>query len=109
LGNCGGQAGGACGIIRVFLKTKTKIFHERTMEMGTPKPDGGGWREKYLVLTVALVIFSTMIFAAGRFSNLPQPKFQAPLMRNMPAYRQSFAPKYQARQRLSYEEMFKKR
>jgi|GEM_PF-3708216 len=55
--------------------------------MGTPKPDGGGWREKYLVLTVALVIFSTMIFAAGRFSNLPQPKFQAPLMRNMPTYR----------------------
>ncbi|HBT39083.1 MAG TPA: hypothetical protein DEA64_03070, partial [Pseudothermotoga sp.] len=63
--------------------------------------------KKYLVLTVALVIFSTVIFAAGRFSNLPQPRFQAPLMRNMPAYRQPLAPRYQARPQLSYEEMFK--
>ncbi|MGE0033868.1 MAG: hypothetical protein AB7S45_08365, partial [Pseudothermotoga sp.] len=48
-----------------------------------------------------------VIFAAGRFSNLPQPRFQAPLMRKMPAYRQPLAPRYQARPQLSYEEMFK--
>ena len=63
--------------------------------------------KKYVVLTVALVIFSTMIFAAGRFSNLPQTRFQAPFVKNMPAHRQTLAPRYQPRQQLTYQEMFK--
>ncbi|WP_448522522.1 hypothetical protein [Pseudothermotoga sp.] len=41
--------------------------------------------KRFMVLTVALVIVSAMIFAAGRFSNVPQTRFQAP---QMPAYRQ---------------------
>jgi hypothetical protein len=63
--------------------------------------------KRFVVLTVALLILSTMIFAAGRFSNIPQTRFQAPLMRNMPAYRQPLAPRYQAKQQLTYQEMFK--
>jgi len=60
--------------------------------------------KRFIVLTVALVILSTMIFAAGRFSNLPQTRFQAPFMKNVPAHRQ---PWYQPRQQFTYQEMFK--
>ncbi|WP_448521642.1 hypothetical protein, partial [Pseudothermotoga sp.] len=63
--------------------------------------------KRFMVLTVLLVVLTSLSFAAGRFSNLPQTRFQAPLMRNMPAYRQPLAPRYQARQQLTYQEMFK--
>ncbi|MBC7122579.1 MAG: hypothetical protein H5T94_05005 [Pseudothermotoga sp.] len=60
--------------------------------------------KRFMVLTVALLILASLSFAGGRFSNIPQTRFQAP---QMPAYRQSIAPRYQAKQQLTYQEMFK--
>jgi len=60
-----------------------------------------------MVLTVTLLILSTMIFAAGRFSNLPQTnRFFQPQMPNLPAYRQPLAPRYQTKQQFTYQELF---
>jgi Spy/CpxP family protein refolding chaperone len=60
--------------------------------------------KRFVVLTVALLILASLSFAGGRFSNLPQTRFQAP---QMPAYRQCIVPRYQAKQQLTYQEMFK--
>ncbi len=60
--------------------------------------------KRFVVLTVALLILASLSFAGGRFSNIPQTRFQAP---QMPAYRQCIAPRYQAKQQLTYQEMFK--
>jgi hypothetical protein len=60
--------------------------------------------KRFVVLTVALLILASLSFAGGRFSNIPQTRFQAP---QMPAYRQPLAPRYQAKQQLTYQEMFK--
>lgn len=69
--------------------------------------------KRFLVLTVALVILATAVsFAAGRFGNVPQVNRFSPapqMQRFAPAWKQpvAVAPKYQARQQLTYEQMFK--
>ncbi|WP_165276101.1 OmpH family outer membrane protein [Thermotoga sp. Ku-13t] len=69
--------------------------------------------KRFLVLTVALVILATAVsFAAGRFGNVPQVnRFMPalPMQRFAPAWKQPVAPapRYQARQQFTYEEMFK--
>lgn len=69
--------------------------------------------KRFLVLTVTLVILATAVsFAAGRFSEVPQIgrfSYGPQMQKFAPTWKQPVmpAPRYQLRQQLTYEQMFK--